>query len=246
MALILFGLAFGYIEAAVVVYLRDLSDPVRMSYYPGTTADDLFPLPTPTELRAADHGELWRLLRVEIPREAATLIVLAAVAFLAGSNNMEKFAAFVVAFGTWDIAFYVFLKVLIGWPMSFFTWDLLFLLPVPWSGPVLAPVIVAGSMIGCGILVLQQEGKGRPVRVGVLYWTGIFLGALIILASFTWDYRILLAGEMPHSYRWLVFAGGEALGVASFLLGLRRSSVPCYGVRNPSPSFKLQDDAADS
>jgi hypothetical protein len=224
-ALLLFGLAFGYLEAAVVVYLRDLSEPVRVSYYPGTTPEDLFPLPTPGELRTANRGELWRLFPVEMAREAATLIMLAAIAFIAGTNSMQRLAAFVVAFGIWDIAFYVSLKILIGWPASLLTWDLLFLFPVPWSGPVLAPVIVACSMIGCGLLVLWHEEKRRAVRLGWVHWAGIFLGALIILISFTWDYRTLLSGQMPHPYRWLLFAGGEVLGVGSFLFGLPRERV---------------------
>jgi hypothetical protein len=222
LALILFCIAFGYVEAAVVVYLRNLSEPVRVSYYPNTTSADLFPILTPEELRAADHGRLWQLLHVEIPREAATLVMLAAVAFIVGTNSMERLAAFVIAFGTWDVAFYGFLKVLIGWPASLLTWDLLLLLPVPWSGPVLAPVLVSLAMIGGGMIVLRREAAGRAVRLGALDWTGVFLGAFIILGSFTWDYRNVLAGRMPHSYEWPLFVLGEGISVASFLRGLTR------------------------
>jgi hypothetical protein len=222
-ALLVFGIAFGYVEAAVVVYLRNLSEPVRVSYYPGTSSADLFPILTPQELRSADHGRLWQLLRVEIPREAATLVMLAAVAFIVGTNGMQRLAAFVIAFGTWDVAFYGFLKLLIGWPSSLLTWDLLFLLPVPWSGPVLAPVVVSCAMIGGGIIVLQCEAAGRAVRLGALDWAGIFLGAFIVLASFTWDYRSLLAGRMPHPYQWPLFALGEAISIASFLHGLTKT-----------------------
>jgi len=225
-ALLIFGIAFGYVEAAVVVYLRNLSEPVRVSYYPGTGSADLFPILTPQELRSADHGRLWQLLHVEIPREAATLVMLAAVAFIVGTNGMQRLAAFVIAFGTWDVAFYGFLKMLIGWPASFFTWDLLFLLPVPWSGPVLAPVLVSCAMIGGGVIVLRREAAGQAVRPGALAWTGIFLGALIILGSFTWDYQSLLVGRMPHRYRWPVFALGEAISVASFLRGLTKDKNP--------------------
>lgn len=223
MALTLFAVAFGYVEAAVVVYLRNLSEPVRVSYYSDTTPADLFPILTPEELRTVDRGELWRLFHVEIPREAATLIMLVAVAFLAGMNRMQRLAAFVVAFGVWDIAFYAFLKVLIGWPASLLTWDLLFLLPVPWSGPVLAPAIVSCSMIGGGAVVLRQEATGR-VRFTLLHWAGMFAGAFIILMSFTWDYRTVLAGQMPHPYEWRLFTLGEAISVGCFLHGLWKAT----------------------
>jgi hypothetical protein len=221
-ALLVFGIAFGYVEAAVVVYLRNLSEPVRVSYYPNTSSADLFPILTPQELRAADHGRLWQLLHVEITREAATLVMLATVAFIVGTNGIERLAAFVVAFGTWDIAFYGFLKMLIGWPASLLTWDLLFLLPVPWSGPVLAPVLVSCAMIGGGILVLQREAAGRAVRFGAIEWTGMLLGAFVILGSFTSGYQNVLAGRVPQAYQWPLFALGEAISVASFLRGLTK------------------------
>jgi hypothetical protein len=221
LALALFGVAFGYVEAAVVVYLRDLSEPVRVSYYPASTSADLFPVMTPVELHRANRGQLWQLLRVEIPREAATLAMLAAVAFLVGTNPMQRVAAFAVAFGTWDLAFYAFLRILIGWPASLFTWDLLFLVPVPWSGPILAPVFVSCSMIAAGGIVLREEARGRSVRLSALSWTGIALGALTVLASFTWDYRTVMAGRMPHPFEWVVFGLGEAIGLGTFVRALK-------------------------
>jgi hypothetical protein len=236
LVLVIFGLAFGYLEAAVVVYLRHLSEPARVSYYPDTTAADLFPILTPTELRMADGGELWRLFPVEIAREAATLIMLAAIACLAGTNGIQRLAAFVVAFGIWDIAFYLSLKILIGWPASLLTWDLLFLLPVPWSGPVLAPAIVSCSMISGGILVLRQESRGQAVRLGATDWAGIFVGAFVIFVSFTWDYRTVLAGHMPHPYEWPLFALGEVISLGSFLRGLRaRRAVAKAALKDASP-----------
>jgi hypothetical protein len=219
--LVVFGLSFGYVEAAVVVYLRTMTDAVHVSDFASASSGDLFPIPTPVELRSADHGQLWKLLEVEIPREAATLIMMAAVAIALGTSGIEAAAAFVLVFGVWDIAFYGFLKLLIGWPPSLFTWDLLFLLPVPWSGPVLAPVIVSLSMIFGGTLVLRRQGSGRPVQWDFTHWAGIVLGALVILLSFTWDYPVIVAGRMPRPYSWLLFGLGEVIGLGSFLHGLR-------------------------
>jgi hypothetical protein len=222
LALVLFAIAFGYVEATVVVYLRDLSYPVRVGYYPATSSADLFPIPTPQELRTADRGELWQLVRVEIPREAATLVMLAAVAWTLGTGAMARLAAFGLVFGTWDLAFYGFLKILIGWPVSLLTWDLLFLLPVPWSGPVLAPMIISCSMVGGAILVLRQEACGRSVRFGALHWASLFLGATIIIISFTWHYQTLLAGQMPRPYHWPLLVLGDAVGLGALLHGLKR------------------------
>src|SRR5215831_18658921 len=136
LALLLFGTAFGYLEAAVVSYLRLLHEPARVKFYPGRAPGDLFPLLTLEQVRAAG-GEQSRLLPVEIGREAATILMLAGVALAVAENAGQWAAAFVIAFGVWDLTFYLFLKVLLDWPASFATWDILFLIPVPWAAPVL-------------------------------------------------------------------------------------------------------------
>lgn len=228
LALVLFGVAFGYVEAVVVVYIRDMSEPMRLRYYPNTGPLDLFPIPTPKELRSADQGRLWDLVWVEILREAATLVMLVSIALLVGTGGVEKLAAFVVVFGVWDLAYYCFLKIVIGWPASLLTWDLLFLFPVPWSGPVLAPVIVSCSMIASGAVILRRRARNQVVGLSTIHWAGIVLGAVIILASFTWDYRTVLAGRMPHPFEWPLFAAGEAIGLANFLYGMHRGSAWHY------------------
>jgi hypothetical protein len=119
LALLLFGTAFGYLEAAVVTYLRALHEPARQRFYPGRPTADLFPLLTLDQVRATPSQ--MRTLAVEIGREAATIVMLAAVALAVARNAGDWAAAFVITFGTWDITFYVFLKVLLGWPASIFT-----------------------------------------------------------------------------------------------------------------------------
>jgi hypothetical protein len=133
-ALLLFGISFGYLEAAVVVYLRAIYDPIRERVHPGRPAGDLFPLISPEQLHAAGPENTKRL-GIEIGREAATIIMLAAVGLAAGRNFNQRMAAFSIAFGLWDISFYAFLKLMLGWPQSLFTWDILFLIPLPWVGP---------------------------------------------------------------------------------------------------------------
>jgi hypothetical protein len=159
-ALLLFGTAFGYLEAAVVSYLRLLHEPARQRFYPGRPPGDLFPLLTLEQLRASGP-EQRQTLAVELGREAATIIMLAAVALAVAENAGQWAAAFVIAFGSWDITFYVFLKVLLGWPASLFTWDILFLIPVPWIAPVLAPVVVSAALVAALYFERRRAWSGR-------------------------------------------------------------------------------------
>ena len=210
-ALLLFGTAFGYLEAAVVSYLRFLHEPVRHRFYPGRPPGDLFPLLTHEQ--AASVGTEQRKIRIiEIGREAATMLMLAGVGLAVAQNIGQWAAAFVVAFGTWDITFYLFLKVLLDWPGSPFTWDVLFIIPVAWAGPVIAPVLVSAAMIAAGLSHLRREATGDPVRLSGWNWTVIVVGALIIIVSFTLDHRNIMAGGMPHPFNWLLFGLGLLIG----------------------------------
>jgi len=125
---VLFAIAMAWVEAAVVLYLRTLVD--RLDPY------QPHPLPVEGALGGA-----------ELVREVATLVMLGTVGWIAGRTWRSRLAYAVVAFGVWDLFYYVFLRPLTGWPRSLLDWDILFLLPLPWWGPVLAPVLIAGLMI---------------------------------------------------------------------------------------------------
>jgi len=123
-----YALAMGYLESAVVVYLRLL-------YYPQGFVVGGVVLPPYT-------------LRVEMVREAATIIMIGAVSLLsAGRLWRNGIAAFLYIFGIWDISYYIFLKILLGWPESLMTTDVYFLIPVPWVGPVVVPVLCSIAII---------------------------------------------------------------------------------------------------
>ena len=154
--LVLFGVSFGYVEATVVVYLRELFKPMALELSPKRMPGDVFPLITREQLEATDRAHL-RLLKTEVIRETATMVMLASVGLAIAWNFNTWIAGFVISFGIWDICYYVFLKVLIDWPRSLLEWDLLFLIPVPWVGPVLAPVLVSISMVIAGTLLLRRE-----------------------------------------------------------------------------------------
>jgi hypothetical protein len=212
--LLLFGVAFGFMEAATAIYLRGLYEPIHRRVFPDRAPGDLFPLIPPDRLEAEKPQALdW--LVMELLREGATLVMLAAVGVGLARSFQHGFGVFLIAFGLWDVFYYVFLKVLIDWPASLCSWDLLFLLPVPWAAPVLAPVLVALGMIGTGLLILRREGVGRPLRLGLLHWLALLAGGLIIVTSFCWDYRNLLAGGEPDSFNWGLFAAGGAVGAAA-------------------------------
>jgi len=209
--LFLFGISFGYVEAAVVIYLRALYEPLRQRLTPGRAPGDLFPLVDRDRMVAA-APETGRLLNVEVIREAATIIMLAAAAMLVAGERSLWLPAFSIAFGVWDVSFYLFLKLWIDWPASPLTWDLLFLLPVPWVAPVLAPVMVSFTIIGCGLAALC-----RPIVILWRHWVGMVLGGALVILSFTWDFRSVLAGNLPHAFAWWLFLAGELLSLGSFL-----------------------------
>jgi hypothetical protein len=219
-ALLLFGTAFGYLEAAVVAYLRLLHEPARQRFYPGRSPAELFPLLT-HEQRLAAGSDTQSVLVTELGREVATIIMLAAVALAVTRNAGQWAAAMAIAFGTWDIMFYVFLKVLLDWPASLFTWDILFLVPVPWGGPVLAPLLVSAAMISTGVWHLRSAARREPVTISAGHWLGIISGAAVIVISFAIDYGNLLAGGMPNRFNWAVFFAGLAIGVGSYVLAAR-------------------------
>lgn len=217
--LFIFSIAMGFLESAVVVYLREI-------YYPHGFSFPLVSLEP-------------QILITELLREAATLIMLLTVAILAGRNTAERFAYFLFCFAIWDIFYYVFLWMLIGWPASLLEWDILFLIPVPWAGPVLAPCLLSLTMI-CytgSILALQQQHC--PVTLKFRDWILMTTGCLIIIVSFTIPYLKLMAetsgrtssGELlqkisnytPGNYNWFLFSTGEFILLIAILFIIRRS-----------------------
>jgi len=214
-ALLVFGAAFGCVEASVVVYLREILRPVRQAELAGVPHDEVFPLLSPEQLQAGGEGPV-RALLTELGRELATLLVLTAVAGLTAGSFREWLAGLMVAFGVWDVFYYVFLKLLLGWPESLWTWDVLFLWPTVWAGPVIAPLLVAVSMIAVGLAVLWRESRGEPVCFGSFDWALILGGAVVLVVAFCWDWRNTSAGGWPHAFNWPLFVLGMAVGAAGF------------------------------
>lgn len=193
----LFAIGFGWVESAIVVYLRLL-------YYPEGFAFPVKVIP-------------WSVGWIELVREAATIVMLLAVGMLTGRTKLEKFAWFMYGFGVWDIVYYIGLKLSIGWSQSLFTWDLLFLLPLPWIGPVLAPVLVSLAMIAACIVIVQQQDKGSPLRTNKAYWVIEIICGLIIIFSFIVDYQTAFTIGNPDRFRWEIFLTGYLIGIGAFV-----------------------------
>jgi hypothetical protein len=204
--LVTYAVAMAYVESAVVVYLRAI-------YYPQGFTFPLAPLPP-------------GMAAIEIGREAATLVMLLGVAMLAGMQRWERFLAFGVSFGVWDLFYYVWLWLLIGWPPSLLTWDVLFLIPVPWIGPVLAPVIVSVLLVVGGLLLWRKGARGEPVRFPIPLRILALTGALLVLGSFVLDFRLVLRQMEPPPFRWGLFGIGVSLGVVALVLAVREQSRP--------------------
>lgn len=190
--LAVYAVAMGLLEAICVIYLRRL-----------------LPLETEVSIPALMK------LKVEVPRETCTIVMLIAVAWLAGINLRTRIACFFFAFGIWDILYYVGLWWWTGWPESPLTWDCLFLIPKPWYGPVLAPVLCSLYFIGACCWLCWDEARGRPRR-----WSPLLVGSqLLAFALWYWSFvkdsdRIAASGFKIASYSWWLWVLGAVVGLA--------------------------------
>ncbi len=222
-----FAISMAFLESAIVVYLREL-------YYPNGFA---FPL---TEMSS-------RIAITEIMREVYTIIMLLAVAMISGKHRMNRLASFIYCFAIWDIFYYVFLKFIIGWPASFYTWDILFLIPIIWTGPVIAPIIVSITMIILAVIIFNKNSGKRMNRFSMNEKIMLIIGAMILFISFIWDYSQytfqyftiseffknlsnpklseLSYSYIPQQFNWIYFWIGEGVILISTLLYLLRKKI---------------------
>lgn len=214
------AIAMAWLEAAVVMYLRFFID--RINPY------QVDPLPLIAEL-----GE------IELVREAATLVMLFCVGWLAGRERFSRLGYFLIAFGLWDIFYYAFLRVMGGWPETILDWDILFLLPLPWWGPVLAPVLISLLMIVFGSLLSTAEG--RLSTLAWWSWLAVIVGVFLALFAFMQEALKALPASietirsiLPVDFNWWLFSLAmfffaiPILDVA-FRLRTDRERIPLHG-----------------
>lgn len=187
-----FAIAMAFLESAVVIYLREL-------YYPVEFRFPMAPIKR--------HIAITELLR-----ELATLVMLLAPGALITLRRLERFAWFIYCFGVWDIFYYVFLKALLDWPATLLDWDVLFLVPVVWVGPVLAPCIVSAGLIAVGLLLLRRREIDAAFTIRGWEW-GLLLtsGALILYTFLEEPLEHILHAAKGDGPLTLPDAGHEAL-----------------------------------
>ncbi len=217
----------GILEAIVVVYLRQI-------YYPNGFK---FPLAIISN----------QIIKVELLRETCTLIMLVSIAWIASKNKLQIFSYFLLSFALWDIVYYIGLKLLLDWPSSFFTWDILFLIPIPWVGPVISPIIISVTMIILASVLLYIENHNSNLKLKFFEWFLIYLGAVLIFASFIWDYSAMiffkgfdrnaisietnnslnemLSSYVPNYFHWEIFSLGLIAIYLSIYLIIKRNLI---------------------
>jgi hypothetical protein len=212
----------AWVEAATVYYLRLMTD--RIVPYQEQ------PLPLEAFLG-----------HVERVREGATLLMLLTVGMLAARTWRKRLAYSLIAFGVWDIFYYVFLRVVSDWPRSPFDWDILFLLPLPWWGPVFAPVCIALVMIVWGTVVTQFEETAPARTLTRTLWGLSALGIELALYVFMADaLRSLPLGfeatrsVLPTSFNWTGFCAALALIAAPLVHTAWRVTTRAIGGRSPA------------
>ena len=195
----IFATAMAWMESATVVYLRTLVGRIN--------PHQANPLPVSVGLG-----------QTEIIREAATLIMLLTVGLLAGRTWRSRVSYTLIAFGVWDIFYYLFLAVITSWPRSVMDWDVLFLIPLPWWGPVIAPVLIATLMVIGGSLVSRFDQPARPIWPARWTWLFNLSGVVLALYAFMAD-AIRMASDgvdavrklLPTTFNWPLFIIALAL-----------------------------------
>jgi hypothetical protein len=195
-----YAIAMALLEAVVVAYLRALIQVTDASV------------------------TLGPYLAMETWREVGTLTMLAAVGWLAGRTTVDRLCYGAFAFGLWDIAYYAWLKVLLGWPATLLDWDILFLVPLRWWGPVLAPVLIALLVCAIAVLAVVRMERGMPPAIGRARVATLAAGGLLALYVFMADsLHALLGGRSdwatlrPTSFLWPLFLVALALMAGSGL-----------------------------
>jgi hypothetical protein len=213
----IFAVSFAWVEGAVVVYLREI-------FYQGS-----FYFPIVVNWENGEYAAHY-LTPVEIGREIATIIMLIAIAWASGKNNWQRFSLFMIAFGIWDIFYYIWLYVMIGWPEGLMTWDLLFLIPLPWVAPVITPVLIALAMIAAGSLIMYYDERGFKIRFYWHDWVIVLVCGLIMITAFCWDWKNIIRlpdgierSGIPSPFLWELYLPAYIFSVVYFGIRFRQN-----------------------
>lgn len=221
----LFAISMGFFEASVVIYLREI-------YYPTGFS---FPL----------QSIEYDIAVTEILREAFSLLMIVSVAILAGKNVLQRFGFFLIIFAVWDIIYYVVLKLILHWPESVFTYDVLFLIPVTWTGPVIAPVINSVTMLVLGLILVRSVNSKEKAVVRPVSWVLLIVGSVFVLIAYMKDFVAYMTEAftlwqvfiqqnnpqvleratsfVPDNFSWLLFLAGVVMHIVAVFLTARHN-----------------------
>jgi len=200
--LVAFAVAMAFAEAAVVVYLREI-----------VGSGPIFPMKEIPPL----------LVAVEVSREAATIVMLMSVAFLSFRGEARRMGAFLLLFAVWDVFYYLWLYVTIGWPGGIADWDVLFLIPLPWVGPVWSVLLINSGMIAFSVPFLRAPEEAR-FAPGLWGWASGVAGTTIIVATYIREWiKIGYGAGVPADFSVLPFFLGLSLLFASGYITFRNA-----------------------
>jgi hypothetical protein len=204
----------GALEGIVVVYLREL-------YYPNGFSFPLVPMPQ-------------RMYAAELVREFCTILMLGGLAALAARGFLRQFAVFLWSFAIWDVVYYITLKAALDWPTSWLEWDILFLIPIPWVGPVAAPLLYCVAMCAVGRSAWRLADAGR--RLDAMNIALIAISAALVMWAFMEEPFNLIASVVaeepdrsrhadlvtaafhayiPQRFNWPIYCAGLFAGFAA-------------------------------
>jgi hypothetical protein len=171
-------------------------------------------------------NELWAMiLTAEVGRELASLLLILIAAWIVSSGPRRRFLpSLLLIFGLWDIFFYLWLKTLVDWPDSLLAWDILYLVPAVWAGPVIAPLLVAVLMVIFGGIALYRESVGHPLKVWWWGWSGFLAAGVAVATSFLIAGSNVAEAGYRQSFHWPPFLTGLALALITFAALYLRSS----------------------
>ena len=195
--LTVYAICMANVEASLVVHLRTI-------YYPGNPVE-IFPL------SLLSHRDLF----IELFRELATILMIFSVAVLSVREKHRQFGAFLFVFGLWDLFYYLWLKIIIGWPVRWLEWDVLFLIPWPWLAPWITAAFIAVIMVAGGFRMLMLDAKSEMSGPGLVLLIAGILISLISLLLPAWPLLVngeaAFRGYMPKGFPWILYVTGYLL-----------------------------------
>jgi hypothetical protein len=137
-----------------------------------------------------------------------------------GQNALQKFCFFMIAFGIWDLFYYVWLWVMASWPENLMTWDFLF-----------SSLLVASAMAGVGSSFIYCEGKSHVIHWRWYDWLVESTCGFLLMVAFCFDWKNILRvpdgaarSGIPNPFAWWLFLPVLLFAILYAVVRLRQSA----------------------